>query len=426
MNADAKFVKDMVLAHHEWFDQCIPLIASENVMSPLAREMLTCDFGHRYAEGHPGARYYRGCKYIDEVELHCIEMAKKLFGASYVDVRPLSGTDANMGVLFALAKPGDTITAVSVPGGAHISHGPFGAVGVRALNLTLYPSDLEHFTLDVDGTIKVLREARPKIALFGQSVFLFPTPLRELQEVIADVGAYPVYDAAHVLGLIAGGKFQDPLREGAEILTSSTHKTFPGPQHGIIIANPRDERTERHLDFGVFPGVLSNHHLHHLAALGITLAEVMTYGKEYADQTVKNAKALGQALYERGFAVMAEDWGFTESHTLVVDVSEHGGGKWADEAMEKANIITNRELLPWDDVSKAMEPSGIRLGSQELTRIGMGEGDMVDVAELIKKVVIDRVDPEKVKESVIELRRGYRTCKYCFNEGEAYRHFELV
>lgn len=426
-SSDALFVRNAVEKHHKWFENSLPMIASENLISPLAREMLVSDFHDRYAEGAPGNRYYQGNIFVDEVELKTIELAKKLFRAEYADVRPISGTVANLGVLFALAKPGDKITTCNVSDGAHISTAKFGAVGVRGCTPVPYPWDVNDMNLDVDKTIKLLKEVRPKIALFGRSVFLFPTPLKELRHTLEEIGCYVWYDGAHVMGLIAGEKFQDPLREGAEVMTGSTHKTLPGPQHGIILANPRDKKMKNKLYYGVFPGVVSNHHLHAMAALAIALAEHIQFGKEYAGQIIKNAKALGQAMYERGFNVLCEHLGFTESHTLAVDVSKIGGGKEVVEDLEKANIITNKNLMPWDNTDMALNPSGMRLGTQELTRIGMKEGEMQEVAELLKKVAIDKKRPEAVKKEVSEFRRDFNRIHYCFNEDvEAYKYYKLV
>jgi len=288
--------------------------------------------------------------------------------------------------------------------------------------------------IDVEGTKKMLKETKPRFCLFGQSVYLFPTPLKELKDTLDELHCPVVYDAAHVLGLIAGGKFQDPLREGAHIINGSTHKTLPGPQHGIILANPKSindpewkEKLERKLNYGIFPGVLSNHHLHAMAALGVSLAECLAFGKKYATQIIKNSKALGQALYERGFKVLCPDLGFTESHTLAVDVKENGGGTRVVEDMEKANIIANKNLLPWDDVNTAQDPSGIRLGTQEMTRLGMKEKEMDYVAELIKKLAIDKKKPEAVRKEVMEFRKDFNTIQFCFTpKNEAYKFYELA
>ena len=393
----------------------------------MARELLICDFHDRYAEGAPGKRYYQGNFFVDKVEIKTEELAKKLFKANYADVRPISGTNANMAVLMALGGPQKSITSVDVSDGAHISSAEFGAVGMRGMKSKTYPFDVKEMNIDVDKTKQMLLKEKPDIALFGQSVFLFPTPLKELQETFKEIGCHTWYDAAHVLGLIAGGKFQDPLREGIEIITGSTHKTLPGPQHGIILANPRNKEVEEKLFYGVFPGVLSNHHLNAMAALGVALEEHIHFGSKYAEQIIKNAKALGQALYERGFDVLCSHKGFTESHTLAVDVRKQCGGGTAVDKMEQANMIANKNLLPWDDVNKAQEPSGIRLGSQELTRIGMKESHMDEVAEFIKRIIIDNESPEKVKEDVVEFRKDFQNIHYCFKEGmPAHKRFTFL
>lgn len=424
INEDARFIVDQVEKHHAWFGDSLPLIASENLMSPLALEMYLSDFGHRYAEGMPGKRYYQGNVYVDEVEVRITEMLQRLFDCRFADPRPISGTVANLAVLFALAKPGDRMTTVALSDGAHISTARFGAVGVRGVKTETYPWDRENMNIDVDGAARLIREVEPRIALFGQSVFLFPTPLKELRDALAEVGCHVWYDAAHVLGLIAGGQFQDPLREGAEIISSSTHKTLPGPQHGVILGNPKDEETEKALRRSIFPGVVSNHHLHALAALGVALAEFEAFGEAYASQVVRNAQALGQALYERGMEVLCPHLRFTASHAIAVDVREHGGGADVALDLERANIITNKNLMPGDE--SPVRPSGLRLGSQELTRIGMREHEMDEVAELIHRVAVEKEDPRTVAEDVTALRDGFKTVEYCFHQHEAYKRYSLV
>src|SRR3990170_4501498 len=415
MNEDLAFLEEQVDRHHSWFAQSLPMIASENVISPLAREMLLSDFGDRYAEGLPGERYYQGNIYVDEVERCVTALAQKLFRCRHADVRPISGTVANLAVLFALTEPGDIVTSVALSHGAHISTAKFGAVGVRSVNSISYPFDVERINIDVDGADKLIRQVRPKVALFGQSVFLFPSPLKELRDAIQEVGCPVWYDGAHVMGLIAGGQFQDPLREGADVITGSTHKTLPGPQHGILLSDSADEKFIKKLQRAVFPGVVSNHHLHAMAALGITVAEHLEFGRAYADQVVRNAKALAQALHARGLRVLGEKLGFTESHIVAVDAKAHGGGAKAALDLERANIIANKNLLPAD--TSPVHPSGVRLGSQELTRIGMREPEMDEAAELIARVVVKGEDPKRVAADVAAFRKGFQTIQYCFEAG---------
>ena len=351
-------VLDLLQAHHKWISESIPLIASENITSPAVREALTTDLGHRYAEGTPGERLYAGCRYVDQIELLANELAMKVFKSDFADSRPISGVNANLIVYTAFTQPGDIMLAMRIPSGGHISAAPKkvgGTAGaVRGLDVRYFPFDEEMMNIDVDETIKFVRTLEkegkpPKLAMFGGSVFLFPHPVKELADVFHEVGAFVVYDAAHVAGLIAGGKFQDPLREGADVMTMSTHKTLPGPQGGLIVSYAKYKEP---LLRAIFPGNLSNTHLHHIAGKAIALAEMMAFGEEYASQIVRNAKALAQALYERGFNVVGEKAGFTESHQVVIDVSNYGLGGDIERKLEGANIIVNRNLLPWDPMAK--------------------------------------------------------------------------
>lgn len=422
---EAFFVRNMARKSNEMYGECLPMIASENVLSPMCQEMLITDFHGRYAEGTPGKRYYQGCEYFDEVERKAIELAKELFKCKYADVRPTSGTVANMAVFKAFTQPGDKVTVLDTADGAHISFGKWGAAGLRGLQLHTYPFDEEKMNIDVDGAIKVIREIEPKLALFGQSVFLFPTPLKELADVAHEIDARVIYDAAHVLGLIAGGKFQQPLQEGADIITGSTHKTLPGPQGGVILApKTREEDSMKYLDWGVFPGVTSSYHLHHVTAKAIAFAEHLQFGKEYAEQIVKNAKKLAEALYTNGFGVLGKEYGFTESHQILFKVGKEQG-KWAAEELEKTGIIANMNMVPGDE--HPMRPSGIRLGVQELTRLGMKEGEMEKIASFFRKLLLDKEEASKVRKDVVEFKKNYRKIHYCFSEGEdPYEFIELV
>ena len=416
-------VRETIKKHHQWMSKSLPMIASENITSALVREVTASDFAHRYAEGKPGKRLYQGCKYIDEVENIAVDLAKKLFDAPYVNVLPTSGVVSNLSVYTAFSKPGDTLMALKVTHGGHISHAELSAAGVRGLKVKTFPFDHEKMNIDVEKSIEKIREVKPRIILFGASVFLFPHPVRELREVADEVGATVMYDAAHVLGLIAGGEFQQPLKEGVDVISSSRHKTFPGPQGGIILAK---EEYSKIIDRAVFPGLVSNHHLHHLAGLAVALAEMLEFGKSYASQIVKNSKALAKALDDRGFNVLCKDQGYTKSHHVLVDVSEQGGGTFVAETLEKANIIINKNLLPWDDISKAANPSGIRLGTQELTRIGMKEGEMEEVADFFKRLVIDRESVEKVKNDVVEMREDFTEVRYAFDSQNPYKYYEFL
>ena len=393
-----------------------PMIASENVISPLVSQACNSDLHGRYAEGLPGKRYYQGCDDFDTIESIGINLAKKVFDASFVNIQPTSGTVSNIAALKALVKPGDRITAVSTADGGHISHAQMGAVGLRGLDLHTYPWDADRMEPDIDAAAAMIREVKPKMALFGASVFLFPTPLQELANAAHEVGATVMYDGAHVLGLIAGGVFQDPLREGADVMTGSSHKTFPGPQGGFLISNSEDEKFQKKLNNAVFPGTNSSYHLHHVAGKVVALAEFDEFGTKYAQDIVANAKSLASSLASEGFDVLAEDRGYTASHQVL---TRHGGidsgaGRKAASILEEAGIITNMNMLPGD--TKAMSPSGLRLGVQELTRHGMGSEEMEQVAECFRRVLLDNEDPSKVKTTVNSIRSNFQEVKYCFTE----------
>ena len=421
---DAMEIREYAKKNNQMFKESIPLIASENVMSPLAMEMLLTDFGHRYAEGLPHHRYYQGNYYVDLMEDKVNELGKKLFNVPQVDPRPVSGTNANMAVIFGLTKPGENVTAPDLSGGGHISAAKFGALGFRGLNIINYPFNEDTMSIDPDGAIKVLKEEKPKLALFGQSVFLFPVPLKDMRDAFQEIGCRVWYDAAHVIGLIAGKQFQDPLHEGADVMTGSTHKTLPGPQHGIVLGNTDDE-TWKKVQRGVFPGVLSNHHLNTMAALGITMAEMIDYGQDYARKTIENAQTLGEELHDLGVDILGEKLGFTKSHTIIGDVRKYGGGKRVAERLERCGIILNKNLIPVDHNKNSMDPSGIRMGAQEITRIGFEKDDVKRVAELIYRAISKDIPDEEIRKDVMDLKGRFNEVKFCYGKKAPYDYITL-
>ena len=420
--------------HNQWFNDSIPLIASENIPSPAVREAIISDFGNRYAEGWPGERVYAGCTHIDEVEIQCMDLAKKLFGAEFADVRPTSGVVANLAIYSAFSNPGDVMIAPSIPAGGHISHGKkehSGTAGlVHGLDIEFFAFDSEEMNLDVDKTKAKVEDLKsqnrlPKIAMFGGSVFLFPHPVKELADFLKGYDIHINYDAAHVAGLIAGGEFQDPLREGVDTMTMSTHKTLFGPQGGLVLAF---EKNAEVIKKAMFPGLTSSHHIHHMAGKAVAFAEALEFGKDFATQTIKNAKALAEELNNLGFKVLGEKKGFTQSHQTVVNVLDYGDGGKIEADLEKANIIVNRQLVPGDLKAKRhyMHPGAIRLGSSEVTRLGMKESDMQQIASLIKNVVIDNKDAKEVASQVLEFRKNFQKTQYCIdNKLGAYEYEKL-
>jgi len=415
----AQIVMNAVSDSGTLYREGLGMIASENIVSPMVQKIVSSDLHGRYAEGLPFKRYYQGCGGFDTIEELGLNLAKKLFNVPFANIQSTSGTVSNIAAMKALAKPGDSITAVSTADGGHISHARMGAVGLRDLNLSTYPWDEDRMEPDIDASAALIRETAPKIALFGQSVFLFPTPLKELADAAHEVGSTVMYDGAHVLGLIAGGCFQDPLHEGADVMTGSSHKTFPGPQGGFILSSNEDEKFQRRLNNAVFPGTCSSYHLHHVAGKVIALAEFEEYGAELSRNTIANAQSFAAALAAEGFDVLAESRGYTASHQVLTRHGEldSGAGKKAADLLEQAGIITNMNMLPGD--TKALTPSGLRLGVQELTRVGMGTDEMLDVARFYARVLLDGEDPAAVKRDVKEFKSDYQIIRYCFNEEQS-------
>ena len=420
-------------AHEKYRDaECINLIASEGLKSPAVREILslTQDLECRYAEGendlkgHVKARHYQGQKYITKIEDSSADLMKNLFNCNWIDLRLVSGTHANLATFKGLSikTKNERMVVAPLSCGAHISHDYTGLAGkVIGLETIDHAYDINEMNIDPDRSAIIIRAARPGIVTFGGSLFLFPHPLKELSEVAREVDAYVVYDAAHVLGLIAGGQFQDPLGEGADFVTASTHKTFPGPQGGLVLANLRGEKTEegiKSVQRAIFPLTTSNTHLARLPALGIAAVEMKVFGVELAKQTIKNAKAAGEYFFERGIRVLGENKGFTESHQIAVDVRKYGGGKKIAERLEEANIIVNKNLLPYDNPNDKENPSGLRIGFQEVTRRGFEKGDIQHLCDLITDVIGGKRESLEVMKDVVALRQSFRGIKYGFQSLE--------
>jgi len=420
-------------AHEKYRDAgCINLIASEGLKSPAVREMLSLcqDLECRYAEGendlegHVERRHYQGQKYITEIENHSTDLIKNLFGCNWADLRLVSGTHANLATFkgLSMATKNQRMVVAPISCGAHISHDYTGLAGkVLGLETIDHAYDMNEMNIDPDKSAVIIRAARPGIVTFGGSLFLFPHPVKELSEVAKEVGAYVAYDAAHVLGLIAGGQFQDPLREGVDFVIASTHKTFPGPQGGLVLANLEDQRTEKAIKSvqrAIFPLTTSNTHLGRLPATAIAALEMKVFGVDLAKQTIKNAQVAGECLFENGVKVLGENKGFTKSHQIALDVRANGGGKEVAERLEEANIIVNKNLLPYDDPNDKENPSGIRIGFQDVTRRGFKESDIEYLCDLMTDVIKEKKAPAKVREDTIALRQKFKRIEYGFQSVE--------
>ncbi|BAH43722.1 probable serine hydroxymethyltransferase [Brevibacillus brevis NBRC 100599] len=397
-------------------EECLNLLAPEAPTTPIVRQLLASEVGTRAAEGHIGStqRWFAGTKYIDEIEALCVELLKKVFHANFADHRLVASMIGNMTVYAALTQPGDTIMTIAQPFGGHSSNRVDGPAGIRGLQIVDVPMDPVELTVDLDGFAKVARQVRPKLVTLGASMTLFPFPLKEMAEIVKEWGGRIYFDGAHQLGLIGGGQFQDPLREGACVMTGSAGKTFSGPQSGIIVWN--DPEFSVPITNAIFPALAATHQVNRVAALAAAAAEFLAFGKEYMAQIVTNAQALGKAFDERGIRVLCTHKGYTRTHQVILDVKEFGGGYEVGKRLAEANIITNKNLIPGDGPEDWDFPSGLRIGTTEVTRFGMKEKEMDTIADLIASVLSGNEKPEVVQSKVIELRRSFSKMQYCFPE----------
>ena len=406
-NPKVQQLTSLLEKHHTYRETCLNLIASENTPSPLVEELFDERLARRYGN-YSGTdiyqRNYKGNRYIVEIEGYTQELAKELFGAAYVDFRPLSGNISGIGTTFALAKPGDT--ALEVHNGHHYAEKLLSSPLKVELRSIPIPWDGRRSNIDLDETLALIAEYKPRIINVGSGVFLFPQPVRELKEAMreANPDSYLIYDASHVIGLIAGKRFQSPFEEGADVIISSTHKTLAGPQGGMILTN--DASIAERVAKGLYPLLMSNHHLNRLPALAGTFIEWMECGEAQADAIVENAKALGQALAERGVPILGADLGFTESHTLILIVDKYGDGGALATHLEACHIIAGAAGLS-PDVGK----SGLRMGVQEVTRWGMTPADAPDIAECIVDA-LSGGNPEELKPKVAKVAQRFDTIQF--------------
>ena len=430
MTIDIHDIEDLLQRQNTWRQtQTINLIASENTPSDAVRRVQNSDFMGRYAEGHPNEgeqinRYYQGTQYIDQIERMARQELLELFGARQADVRPISGNAANTAIALSVLRGGDTVVANSTDAGGHISHGAVGVFGRRiqnrgqvlkagtanSIHLHFLPLTDDRYHVDAQQTIQLIDQLSPQLVIMGKSLFLFPEPVAEVAAFCKTRDIPLLYDGAHVLGLIAGGQFQSPLQEGATWMTGSTHKTFPGPQRGVILSNLDDPDALKKYwlaaDRGVFPGSSSNHHLNTLPALLVATREMKVYGRAYAAQIVRNAQALGRSLDTLGTPVEAREFGYTRSHMIAVNVAQWGGGVEVAKRLEANDIIVNHNMLPGD--ADPRNPAGLRIGVPEMTRYGMDEAAMGELAQLMH----DAIRGQRVLTQVHALRVRYAEMQY--------------
>lgn len=372
----------------------LELIASENIVSKAVMEAQGSVLTNKYAEGYPGKRYYGGCEYVDVVEQLAIDRAKKLFGAAYANVQPHSGAQANMAVFFSLLTPGDTVMGMNLTDGGHLTHGSPVNMSGKYFKIVPYGVDKETERIDYDALEKQAEECKPKLIVAGASAYARIIDFPRLAEIAHKVGAYLMVDIAHIAGLVAAGLHPSPVPY-ADVVTTTTHKTLRGPRGGMILC--KDAEFGKQFNKAVFPGIQGGPLMHVIAAKAVALGEALRPEfKEYAAQTIKNAKALAETLQQDGFRIVS---GGTDNHLMLVNLtSKDITGKEAQNVLDEVNITSNRNTIPFEPRSPFVT-SGIRLGSPALTTRGFKEDDMREVGNIIALVLNDPQNEEKKEEA---------------------------
>ncbi|MFM9269511.1 serine hydroxymethyltransferase [Halomonas elongata] len=354
----------------------IELIASENYASPRVLEAQGSQLTNKYAEGYPGKRYYGGCEYVDVVEQLAIDYAKELFGASYANVQPHSGSQANGAVFQALVKPGDTVLGMSLDAGGHLTHGARPNFSGKHYNAVQYGID-ESGRIDYDEVARLAREHRPKMIIAGFSAYSQIIDWARFREIADEVGAYLLVDMAHIAGLVAADVYPSPMAH-AHVVTTTTHKTLRGPRGGLILSSENDPEIEKKLQSAVFPGGQGGPLEHVIAAKAICFKEAMEPDfKTYQQQVVKNAQTMAGVFIERGFDIVS---GGTEDHLFLLSLVKQGlTGKDADAALGRAHITVNKNAVP-NDPQSPFVTSGLRIGTPAVTTRGFGEVECRELA----------------------------------------------
>lgn len=382
----------------------LELIASENIASLAVREAMMSVLTDKYAEGYPGKRYYGGCEVVDEVEQLAIDRAKELFNAEHVNVQPHSGAQANMAAYFAFLQPGDTLMAMNLAHGGHLTHGSPVNFSGKFYSVVPYGVRQDSEIIDYDDLRRLAREHKPKIIVSGATAYSREIDFAEFRRIADEVGALHMCDMAHYSGLIAAGQYPSPIPH-AHIVTTTTHKSIRGPRGGMILCR---EEFAKEIDKTVFPGIQGGPLMHVIAAKAVCFGEALRPEfKDYQAQIKKNAKALAAAMTSEGFRIVS---GGTDSHLMLVDLRPFRvTGKVAQTVLDSANITTNKNAIPFDP-EKPFVASGLRLGTPAVTTRGMTEGEMATIANLIARALRayeDEAVVEQVRREVVELTERF-------------------
>ncbi|MGM0560288.1 MAG: serine hydroxymethyltransferase [Pseudomonadota bacterium] len=382
---------------------CINLNPATNAMNPRAEALLSQGLGSRPSLGYPGDKYEMGLEAIEKIEILTAELASQVFEARYAEVRVPSGAIANLFAFMAMAQPGDSIIAPPETLGGHVTHHKEGSAGLYGVVTHPAPVDASGYTVELDGLRELAARVRPKVISIGSSLNLFPHPISEIRAIADEVGAWVLFDAAHMSGMIAGRAWQQPLKEGAHIMTMSTYKSLAGPPSGLILTN--EPELARRVDSIVFPGLTANFDAAKAAALAMTLLDWKDHGREYAATMARVAQALARLLVERDLPVFGLERGITTSQQFALEAASLGGGQTAAKLLRQGNILSCGIGLPLDAVPGDM--NGLRLGSPEIVRWGMIESDMPQIADFIVDILKQRRSAKTVAKEVSEFRRPF-------------------
>lgn len=415
-----KHILELADMHISWRERsCINLIASENVMSPTVRMLLGTNMAFNVCDGFIGKKLLptsEATKFIEEIEGYLTDLALKIFKADFIEHRFLSGTMACMAVQYLFTSPGEVIMSQKLSDGGNIANREGGPPGLFRLRVVDLPIDKYEVNVNVERFKEDVAKYKPRLIIPGAMIVLFPYPLKEMYEIAREHNSILAYDGAHIGALIAGGKYQDPLREGSDVLIVNSHKSMGGPPGAYVLTN--EEEIAKKI-IGRILGLVQTPYCNRIAACAYSLAEMYAYAEEYADQIVRNARALARELDLQGFNIVGRERGYTESHQVIMDVGDIDGGYINENILCKGNIIVNKISLPWDEEEEVhgggKRVSGIRIGTPLVTRLGMREGEMKTIASFIRRLLIDKEDPERVSEEVKEFMKSYQGIKYTFN-----------
>jgi glycine hydroxymethyltransferase len=382
--------------------ECFNLNPATNVMNPRAEAILSAGLGSRPSLGYPGNKYETGLEAIEEIEVIAAELCAEVFDAGYAEIRVASGAMANLYAFMATCKPGDAIIAPPASIGGHVTHHGVGCAGLYGLDIHPAPVDADGYTLDVDGLAGLARRVRPKLITVGGSLNLFPHPVKAVRMVADEVGAKVLFDAAHQCGMIAGKAWPGPLAEGADIMTMSTYKSLGGPAGGLLVTN--DAALAERLDAIAFPGMTANFDAAKSAALALAMLDWREHGAAYAEAMIRTAHALAEALDAEGVPVFAKARGFTRSHQFAIEAARYGGGQTASKALRKAGFLACGIGLPTEPVEGDM--NGLRIGTPELVRFGVGQKDARTLASLIARA-LNTDEPEGLAGEVADFRATF-------------------